>query len=98
RPTPPQKPSVLSAPYPSHGDTKHVMLFPEDPKECFELGAFAFDLADRLQTPVFVLSALDIGMNDRLCAPFVWDSGRRYDRGKVMSAADLEAGREFGRY
>src|SRR5262245_33429102 len=97
-PTRTQQSDLLSCAYASHGDTKHVMLFPEDPKECFELGALAFDLADRLQTPVFVLSDLDIGMNERLCAPFVWDGARRYDRGKVMTAADLEAGREFGRY
>ena len=64
----------------SHGDTKHVLLFPEDPYECFTLGAQAFDLADRLQTPVFVLLDLDIGMNDSLCQPFDWDDQRRYDR------------------
>jgi 2-oxoglutarate ferredoxin oxidoreductase subunit alpha len=74
------------------------MLLPEDPRECFEFSAAALDLADRLQTPVFVMTDLDIGMNQRLCQPFEWDDGRRYDRGKVMSAAELEAGRDFGRY
>src|SRR3546814_3454856 len=76
----------------------HVLLFPEDPRECFEFAAAAFDLADRLQTPVFVLSDLDIGMNQRLCAPFAWDDARAYDRGKVMTAEQLEAGAEFARY
>ena len=97
-PTRTQQCDVLACAYASHGDTKHVLLFPDDPHECFEFGATAFDLADRLQTPVFVLLDLDIGMNERLCAPFAWDDARRMDRGKVMTAADLEAGREFGRY
>src|SRR6185369_1791708 len=78
--------------------TKHVLLFPEDPRECFEFGAQAFDLADRLQTPVFVLLDLDIGMNERLCEPLSWDDARKMDRGKVMTAAELEAGKDFGRY
>jgi 2-oxoglutarate ferredoxin oxidoreductase subunit alpha len=97
-PTRTQQCDVLSCAYASHGDTKHVLLFPEDPHECFTLGAQAFDLADRLQTPVFVLLDLDIGMNERLCAPLAWDDSKRMDRGKVMSAADLDTGREFGRY
>ena len=97
-PTRTQQCDVMVCAYASHGDTKHVLLFPEDPRECFEFGALAFDLADRLQTPVFVLLDLDIGMNERLCAPFAWDDSRRLDRGKVMTAAELEAGREFGRY
>jgi 2-oxoglutarate ferredoxin oxidoreductase subunit alpha len=97
-PTRTQQCDVLSAAYASHGDTKHVLLFPQDPAECFEMGAEAFDLADRLQTPVFLMTDLDIGMNDRLCAPFAWDDTKRMDRGKVMTAAELEAGREFGRY
>jgi 2-oxoglutarate ferredoxin oxidoreductase subunit alpha len=75
-----------------------VLLLPEDPAETFDFGAAAFDLADRLQTPVFVMMDLDIGMNHRLCRPFAWDDQRRYDRGKVMNAPDLEAGKEFGRY
>jgi 2-oxoglutarate ferredoxin oxidoreductase subunit alpha len=97
-PTRTQQCDVLACAYASHGDTKHVLLFPADPHECFEFGAAAFDLAERLQTPVFVLLDLDIGMNERLCAPLGWDDSRRMDRGKVMSAADLESGREFGRY
>jgi 2-oxoglutarate ferredoxin oxidoreductase subunit alpha len=97
-PTKTQQADLLCCAYASHGDTKHVLLFPEDPKECFEMGAQAFDLADRLQTPIFVMLDLDIGMQDWLCDPFTWDDSRRMDRGKVMSAADLEAGKDFGRY
>ncbi|OGA69007.1 MAG: ferredoxin oxidoreductase [Betaproteobacteria bacterium RIFCSPLOWO2_12_FULL_67_28] len=97
-PTRTQQSDLLACAYASHGDTKHVMLFPEDPHECFEFSAQALDLAERLQTPVFVMTDLDIGMNQRLCAPFKWDDARRYDRGKVMSAEMLEAGTEFGRY
>ena len=97
-PTRSQQSDLLACAYASHGDTKHVLLFPEDPYECFTFGAQAFDLAERLQTPVFVLSDLDIGMNEGLCRPFDWDDERRYDRGKVMSAADLDAGKNFGRY
>jgi 2-oxoglutarate ferredoxin oxidoreductase subunit alpha len=97
-PTRTQQCDVMSCAYASHGDTKHVLLFPEDPAEAFEFGAQAFDLADRLQTPIFVMLDLDIGMNHRLCRPLVWDDARKYDRGKVMSAADLDAAKEFGRY
>jgi len=97
-PTRTQQADLLACAYASHGDTKHVMLFPEDPYECFEFSATALDLADRLQTPVFVMSDLDIGMNHRLSQPFNWSDERRYDRGKVLSAADLEAGKEFARY
>ena len=97
-PTRTQQSDILSAAYASHGDTKHVLLFPEDPTECFEMGALAFDLADRLQTTIFVMLDLDIGMNEWLCRPFAWDDGRRLDRGKVMGYDALEAGEEFGRY
>jgi 2-oxoglutarate ferredoxin oxidoreductase subunit alpha len=97
-PTRTQQSDLLSCAYASHGDTRHVMLFPEDPTECFELTAEAFDLAERLQSPVFVMTDLDIGMNTRLCDPFQWDDSRSYDRGKVMGYDDLEAGKEFGRY
>ncbi len=97
-PTRTQQADILSAAYASHGDTKHVLLFPEDPHECFEMGALAFDLADRLQTPVFCMLDLDIGMNEWLSKPFAWDDSRKLDRGKVMSAADLDAAKEFGRY
>ena len=75
-----------------------MLLFPEDPHECFVHAAAALDLADRLQTPIFVMTDLDIGMNQRLCRPFEWDPARDYDRGKVMSAEELEAGANFGRY
>jgi 2-oxoglutarate ferredoxin oxidoreductase subunit alpha len=97
-PTRTQQSDVLLCAHASHGDTNHVLLFPEDPRECFEFAATALDMADRLQTPVFVMSDLDIGMNQRLCAPFRWDDARRYDRGKVLSAEQLEAGVPFGRY
>jgi 2-oxoglutarate ferredoxin oxidoreductase subunit alpha len=97
-PTRTQQSDILSCAYASHGDTKHVLLLPEDPRECFTMGADAFDLADRLQTPIFVMLDLDIGMNERLCAPLDWDDSRRLDRGKVMGAAELEAGKDFGRY
>jgi 2-oxoglutarate ferredoxin oxidoreductase subunit alpha len=97
-PTRTQQSDLLCCAYASHGDTKHVLLFPEDPTECFEFSALAFDLAERLQTPVFVMTDLDIGMNTRLCEPFHWDDARGYDRGKVMTHADLESGRDFGRY
>jgi 2-oxoglutarate ferredoxin oxidoreductase subunit alpha len=97
-PTRTQQSDLLSCAYASHGDTKHVLLFPEDPAECFEFTAKAFDLADRLQTPVFMLTDLDIGLNTRLCDPLQWDDSQRYDRGKVMTHDELEAGREFGRY
>jgi 2-oxoglutarate/2-oxoacid ferredoxin oxidoreductase subunit alpha len=97
-PTRTQQSDVLICAYASHGDTKHPLLFPEDPKEAFEMSAQAFDLADRLQTPVFVLTDLDIGMNEHLCEPLAWDDAHRYDRGKVMTRAELDAGKEFGRY
>jgi 2-oxoglutarate ferredoxin oxidoreductase subunit alpha len=97
-PTRTQQSDLLACAYASHGDTKHVLLFPEDPHECFDHAAAALDLADRLQTPVFVMTDLDIGMNQRLARPFAWDAAREYDRGKVMTAEDLEAGANFGRY
>ena len=97
-PTRTQQSDLLACAFASHGDTRHVLLFPQDPNECFTFAAEALDLADRLQTPVFLMTDLDIGMNQRLCAPFEWDDARHYDRGKVMTAEDLEAGREFARY
>jgi 2-oxoglutarate ferredoxin oxidoreductase subunit alpha len=97
-PTRTQQGDITSCAYASHGDTKHVLLFPEDPAEAFEFGAQAFDLADRLQTPIFVMLDLDIGMNHRLSRPLKWDDARKFDRGKVMTAADLDAGKDFGRY
>src|SRR2546427_6177938 len=97
-PTRTQQADLLSCAYASHGDTKHVLLFPEDPRECFEFAAASLDLADRLQTRIFLMTDLDIGMNHRLCEPLRWDDARRYDRGKVMTHDELEAGRDFGRY
>ena len=97
-PTRTQQSDLKICAYASHGDTKHVLLLPEDPGEAFEFAAQSFDLAERLQTPVFVLLDLDIGMNDWLTKPFAWDDKRAYDRGKVMTAEELEAGKEFGRY
>ncbi len=97
-PTRTQQADILLCAYASHGDTKHILLFPEDPKELFEFAALSFDLAERLQTPIFILEDLDIGMNEWLCEPFTWDDSRTYDRGKIMTAADLDAGKTFGRY
>src|SRR5437870_2976861 len=90
-PTRTQQSDILACAYASHGDTKHVLLFPEDPHECFEMAAQALDLAERLQTPVFLMTDLDIGMNQRLCKPLQWDDSRQYDRGKVMTAEMLDA-------
>src|ERR1700730_10174692 len=89
-PTRTQQCDLLSCAYASHGDTKHVLLFPEDPAEAFEMTAQAFDLADRLQTPIFVMTDLDIGMNHRLCRPLKWDDSKVFDRGKIMTAEVLE--------
>jgi 2-oxoglutarate/2-oxoacid ferredoxin oxidoreductase subunit alpha len=97
-PTRTQQSDLLACAYASHGDTRHVLLFPEDPRECFEFSARAFDLADRLQTPIFVMLDLDIGMNEWLVEPLVWDDAYKFDRGKVMTFEDLESGRDFGRY
>jgi 2-oxoglutarate ferredoxin oxidoreductase subunit alpha len=97
-PTRTQQSDILLCAYASHGDTKHVLLFPKDPAEAFEFAAESFDLAERLQAPIFVMLDLDIGMNDWLCEPLKWDDSRRYDRGKVMDYSDLEAGKTFGRY
>ncbi|OJU13515.1 MAG: ferredoxin oxidoreductase [Alphaproteobacteria bacterium 64-11] len=97
-PTRTQQADLLICAYASHGDTKHILLLPEDPRELFEFCALSFDLAERLQAPVFVLEDLDIGMNEWLCEPFSWDDSRAYDRGKVMTAGDLDAGKTFGRY
>src|SRR5712675_1583999 len=97
-PTRTQQADILSCAYASHGDTKHVLLFPEDPREAFSFAADALDLADRLQTPIFVMTDLDIGMNHRLCRPLKWDDNRKFDRGKIMTAEMLEAGKDFGRY
>jgi 2-oxoglutarate ferredoxin oxidoreductase subunit alpha len=98
-PTKTQQSDILACAYASHGDTKHVMLLPEDPKECFEFSAMAFDLADRLQTPVFVVTDLDMGMNDWVVDELEWDDSRKFDRGKVLDFEALEKMEEkFGRY
>lgn len=98
-PTRTQQSDILISAYASHGDTKQVLLFPATPKECFELTADAFDIADRLQTPVIMLTDLDLGMNEHICDELVWDDNRRYDLGKVMTAEDLDnATEKWGRY
>ncbi len=97
-PTRTQQPDILSTIYASHGDTKHISLFPSTPTECFEMMADCLDLADRFQTPVMMISDLDLGMNSHMCPPLKWDDTRKYDRGKVYDAEDLERIKEFGRY
>jgi len=97
-PTRTQQSDILEAAYASHGDTKHVLLFPSTPKECFEMTAECFDLAEELQTPVILMTDLDLGMNDHVTSPLVWDDKREYRRGKVLGARDLEKIERFGRY
>ena len=97
-PTRTQQSDVLACAYASHGDTKHVLLFPADPKDCFDFSAKAFDLADQLQTPVFVVSDLDMGMNDWVCEKFDWNDSIPYNRGKVLNYEDLEKLESYGRY
>ena len=97
-PTRTQQSDVLTCAYASHGDTRHVLLFPRDPGECFTFAADAFDLAERLQTPVFVMSDLDIGMNDWIVDDLTWDDSRKADRGKVLDAEGLDRVAEFARY
>ena len=89
-PTRTQQSDILLAAYASHGDTKHPLLFPASPKECFEMTADAFDLAERLQTPVIMMTDLDLGMNDHITDELVWDDSRQYDRGKVLTAEQLD--------
>jgi 2-oxoglutarate ferredoxin oxidoreductase subunit alpha len=97
-PTRTQQSDILEAAYASHGDTKHVLLFPSTPKECFEMTVDAFDLAEGLQTPVIMLTDLDLGMNDHVSPPFEWNDKREYKRGKVLDAEALEKMERFGRY
>jgi 2-oxoglutarate/2-oxoacid ferredoxin oxidoreductase subunit alpha len=98
-PTRTQQSDILEAAYASHGDTKHVLLFPSTPTECFEMTADAFDLTEKLQTPVIIMTDLDLGMNDHICEPLTWDDNRKYQRGKVLSEQELEAMTErYGRY
>ena len=97
-PTRTQQSDILEAAYASHGDTKHILLFPATPKECFDQTVDAFDLAEELQTPVIMLTDLDLGMNDHVSPPFQWDDNREYKRGKVLNAEMLEKMNRFGRY
>jgi 2-oxoglutarate/2-oxoacid ferredoxin oxidoreductase subunit alpha len=97
-PTRTQQSDLLTAALASHGDTKHALLIPDGPGEAFEFAASAFDFAERLQTLVFVMLDLDIGMNSHLTQPFRWDDTRAYDRGKVLTGVELETLSEFGRY
>lgn len=97
-PTRTQQSDILSSAYASHGDTKHVLLFPSTPAECFEMSATAFDLADQLQTPVIMMSDLDLGMNSHMSPPLKWDDEREYELGKVLNAEDLEKIEKYGRY
>lgn len=98
-PTRTQQSDLMACAYASHGDTRHVLLLPSTPAECFEMTAQSFDLAERLQTPVILVTDLDLGMNDNMSPPMHWEDGRNYDRGKVLNAEQLEAMSErFGRY
>ena len=97
-PTRTQQSDIFEAAYASHGDTKHVLLFPASPKECFEMTAESFDLAEKLQTPVIMMTDLDLGMNDHVTQPFVWDDDRKYDRGKVLDGDALDKLEKYGRY
>jgi 2-oxoglutarate ferredoxin oxidoreductase subunit alpha len=97
-PTRTQQGDILSCAYASHGDTKHILLFPSNPSECFEMAVKAFDLSEQFQTPVLMLSDLDIGMNDWVCPRLDWDDSYRPNRGKVLSAADLEKLDKYYRY
>lgn len=97
-PTRTQQSDITSSAYASHGDTKNILLFPATPKECFELTVDAFDIADRLQTPVIMLTDLDLGMNEHICDELEWDDDRVYDYGKVYSAQDLDKITQYGRY
>jgi len=97
-PTRSQQSDITFCAYASHGDTKQILLFPADPQECFHMMADAFDYADYLQTPIIVMSDLDIGMNDHICDILHWDDQRKYNRGKVLNAEDLEQITSWGRY
>ena len=97
-PTRTQQSDIISSAFASHGDTKHILLFPGDPKECFEMSARAFDISERLQTPVIVMSDLDMGMNDWIVDPLEWDEKYKYDRGKVLKAKELDELEMWGRY
>jgi len=97
-PTRTQQSDILACAYASHGDTKQVLLFPDSPSECFDFSAQAFDIAEQLQTPVIIMSDLDLGMNDHLTEEFSWQDDKRYDKGKVLTAEQLDEVEVFGRY
>ena len=97
-PTRTQQSDLLMAAYASHGDTKHVFLIPSTPTECFEMMADCFDIAEQIQSPVLMLTDLDLGMNEHMTAPFKWNPDRKYNRGKVLSAEQLEEYKNWGRY
>lgn len=97
-PTRTQQSDILLAAYASHGDTKQVLIFPSTPKECFEMTAESFDLAELLQTPIILMTDLDLGMNDHMSEPFIWDNNKQYNRGKVLDAQQIEELPRFGRY
>ena len=93
-----QQSDILTCAYASHGDTSHILLLPGDPGECFTMAVDAFDIADRYQTPVFVMSDLDIGMNDWVVDALKWDDARKPDRGKLLGTEELEQVETFARY
>ncbi|MBV9504318.1 MAG: 2-oxoacid:acceptor oxidoreductase subunit alpha, partial [Acidobacteriia bacterium] len=97
-PTRTQQGDVIECAYASHGDTKHILLFPANPGECFEFAVQSFDLAERFQTPVFMLSDLDIGMNDWVIPNLTWDDSYRPDRGRVLGIDEIQQLRQFFRY
>jgi 2-oxoglutarate ferredoxin oxidoreductase subunit alpha len=97
-PTRTQQSDIQLAAYASHGDTRHILLFPSTPKECFEMTAESFDLAEQLQTPIIIMTDLDLGMNDHMSPPFEWNDARTYKRGKVLTADQLNEIGRFGRY
>src|SRR6201982_2623285 len=97
-PTRTQQGDLMECAYASHGDTRHVCLYPANPEECFYMAVQAFDLAERLQTPALVLSDLDIGMNDWMCRDLKWDDSYRPDRGKVLSKEEVLKLEKFYRF
>jgi len=97
-PTRTQQGDIMLCAYASHGDTKHILLFPANPAECFEFAVAAFDLAEHFQTPIFLMSDLDIGMNDWVVPQLTWNDAYVPDRGRVLSDVDLAGMKEFFRY
>src|SRR5436853_7132109 len=97
-PTRTQQADLIECAYASHGDTKHILLFPSNPAECFEFAVKSFDLAEKFQTPVIMLSDLDIGMNDWVVPRLTWSADYKPDRGRVLTAEDLEKVVKFQRY